>query len=338
MDYNFQILTDSVSDLPKSWLAKHPFVSIVDTPVNVTKGKECFTLHNLGPDDFPQVETYVKQGYRASTSQPLVNDPYSSSPDSVETITRKWLDAGKDVIYVVMNSSLSGTYGITAALYEELSKEYEGRGRKLICVDSKCMSTGLALLMLDIATGVESGQLSNIEQIAQFVNEQCFHMGHYFTWGELSYIRKSGRVSAVSAIIGNLLGIRLFCSAQYLPNGERKLEHVTPSHPVMIKIRGINKLAEILGVYAERHIVDPTGTIIIAHGNAPRDAGLIYNRLREHLPNANYLIGPEWRCGAGIQAHSGPTSIHVNFHVNKLERLDETSAEVEQIVRDLYRL
>ena len=339
MEYNFQILTDGVSDLRHTWLEKHPYVSIVDTPITVFSGPgKDFSLSHLSADDFTKIEDYIKQGYRAITSQPQVYDPGCESHDSVETITRHYLDEGKDVIYVVMNSSLSGTFGTVSMFYEELQEEYQGRGRKVICVDSECMSTGLAMLIIDIAKAVEAGNLTDVDQIATFVSQQRSHIGHFFTWSELSYIKKSGRVSSTSALAGNILGLRLFCSAQYLPDGSRKLEHVTPDRVPMLKLRGLNRFAEVLSIYASRHIVDPKGDIIIAHGNAPYDATIIQKHFLRVLPEANYLIGNEWRCGAGIQAHGGPTSIHVNFHTIDTGIFDETIAEVEQIIRDTYRL
>ncbi len=343
MERGFQIITDSTCDLPKSWVATHPYVTVVDVPVIVTRGSESHTLRNLGPNDFALAETFVNQGFRASTSHPTMYaadlsglNPEEGIPKSVEEIVRENVAAGKDVIYIVMNSALSGAYGTATPLFRDLQEEYKGSGRRILCVDSQCMSTGLALLLLDIAAGIDNGELQNVEQIAAFVEQTRDHIGHYFTWGELSYIKKSGRVSSVGALLGNILGIRLLCSAQYCDDGERRLEHLTPGH-AMLKVRGINKWAEVVSIYAARHIVDKSGPIIIAHGNVPDDARKIYNRMVKYLPKAHYLMS-EWRCGAGIQAHGGPTSIHVNFHVDHRELLKDTIREFEQIVRDLgYR-
>ncbi len=343
MERGFQIITDSTCDLPKSWVATHPYVTVVDVPVIVTRGSESHTLRNLGPNDFALAETFVNQGFRASTSHPTMYaadlcdlNQEEGIPKSVEEIVRENVAAGKDVIYVVMNSALSGAYGTATPLFRDLQEEYKGSGRRILCVDSQCMSTGLALLLLDIAAGIDNGELQNVEQIAAFVEKTRDHIGHYFTWGELSYIKKSGRVSSVGALLGNILGIRLLCSAQYCDDGERRLEHLTPGH-TMLKVRGINKWAEVVSLYAARHIVDKSGPIIIAHGNVPDDARKIYNRMVKYLPKAHYLMS-EWRCGAGIQAHGGPTSIHVNFHVDHRESLKDTIREFEQIVRDLgYR-
>ena len=343
MECGFQIITDSTCDLPKSWVAAHPYVTVADVPVIVTKGSESHILRDLGPDDFWQAETYVKQGFRASTSHPTMYStergswgPNEKPLPSIEDAVRKYADADKDVIYVVMNSALSGAFGTATPLFTQLQEEYKGRGRRILCVDSQCMSTGRALLLLDIADGIKDGSLQNVDQIAEFVEETREHIGHYFTWGELSYIEKSGRVSAIGALVGKILKFRLVCSAQYCQDGQRRLEHLTPKPTDLFKVRSIHRWADVIGLYAKRHIVDPKGPIIVAHGNVPDDAATIVKHLQKYLPDAKYLT-EGWRCGAGIQAHGGPTSIHVNFHVDIKENLERTVREVEDIVRDFTR-
>ncbi len=338
MECGFQIITDSTCDLPKSWVAAHPYVTIVDVPVIVRKeGEESHIFHNLGPDEFHKAEEYVKKGFRASTSQPTMTAADLSElgkkpPESVEEVVRLNANAGKDVVYVVMNGALSSAYQNAMPLFTELQEEYKGSGRRFRCVDSHCMSTGLAMLLMDVDEGIKNGSIKDVDDVVAFVEKQRGYIGHFFTWGELSYIKQSGRVGAVGAAIGTLLGVRLLCSAQYCPDGLRRLEQLTPKHTDMLKVRGIGKWADIIGLYVKRHIQDVTGPIIIAHGNVPRDARMILTRMQSYLPAAKYYVD-EWRCGAGIQAHGGPTSIHVNFHVDRIDTLAQTVAEFESIVR-----
>ena len=332
MKRDFQILTDALCDLPASWVAARDYLTVVDTPINIS-GKHNVTLHDLTADDFGQIEQFVKQGDRAMTSQPPIFDPDEENPRSIEYLTRHYVREGKDVIYIVMNSALSGAYNMASVLFCDMQSWAEGQGRRVICIDSKCMSTGLALLFLELDKAIRAGTIENVDDIHDFVMKERGHIGHFFTWGELSYIKLSGRVDAVRAMIGTILGIRLVCSAQYINGETRKLEHINP-HAM---IRGIAKFGEALGIYARKHITNPNGPIIIAHGNVPRDAQLIADRMRKYLPNAEYLIGDQWRCGAGIQVHGGPTSIHVNFRTDNIGVLGETRAEMEALIREMRR-
>ncbi|MBO4854968.1 DegV family EDD domain-containing protein [Candidatus Saccharibacteria bacterium] len=328
---NFQILTDRVADLPARWVNSHDYITVVDTPILIT-GKHNLMLQNLSADDFGQVEQFFKQGDRATTSQPQVFDPDEDNPLSVESLTRKYVREGKDVIYVAMNSALSGTYNTVSVCYSELSEWAEEQGRRVACVDSRCMSTGLALLFLELDEAINRQEVRNIDEIEHFVIKERGHMGHFFTWGELSYIKLSGRVSSVQAMLASMLRVRLMCSAQYIDDGEtRKLEHINPG----AKLIGLKRFADALGIYARKHITNPHGTIIIAHGNAPRDAAIVEERLCHYLPDANYLSGDEWRCGAGIQVHGGPTSLHINFRTDNIGFLPETTEEMERIIREM---
>lgn len=329
----FQILTDAVSDLPPSWVRAHNYLTIVDTPIVVSGPREVLDFVDLGPDDFEQVAQYVERGYNAFTSQPAIFDPDGENPRSVESLTKFYLDQGKDVIYVTMNGTLSGTFEMATILYRDLDLYAMERGRRLLCIDSHCMSTGLALLFLEIDAAIQSGQIDSIEKVADYVGIERGHIGHFFTWRKLDYIKRSGRVSSVQSIVADILHLRLMCSAQYSDPYTRKLEHINPH----ARIIGLNGFAKALGIYAKRHIQNPAGPIIIAHGNAPHDAELVANRLREYLPEAEFLMGPEWRCGAGIQVHGGPTSLHINFHTDTVGTLKETTEEMEAIILGLRR-
>lgn len=329
----FQILTDSTADIPPGWLKEHDYITVIDTPINIVGDGFNETLYNLGPDDFGKVDDYVKQGYRASTSQPVVNDPDGLSPLSVETITRSYLDEGKDVIYIAMNGSISGTYSTVYMCYKRLQEEYNQYEdkRRIICVDSECMSCGLALLLMDVANFIEEvGDEANVDRIAEFVAANRASIGHFFTFGELSYIRRSGRLGFVKATIGNVLGVRPFCSAAYNDEGSRKLEYLN-SHTL---VRGLNKLANAMSQYVLEHIADPKGKIIIAYGNVIRDAENMFKRIHERLPDAEYLIGQDWRVGAAVQANGGPTSLLVAFHTKDRNLLSTVAEDVNRIIRE----
>lgn len=332
---DFQILTDSLCDLPQSWLRAHDYITIVDTPITISGPEHSLTLRHLSPDDFDQVEFYVKKkGCRATTSQPQSFDPYEENPESVESLTRKYVRMGKDVIYVTMSSFLSGTYGMISVCYAELSEWAAKHGQNITCVDSQCMSTGLGLLIMELAQAIERNTVGDIKDIKDFVVKNRGYMGHFFTWAKLDYIKLSGRVSATKAFVGDLLGIRLMCSAQYNSDGERKLELINRQYT---RLRGIAKFAEALGCYAQSHILDTKGPIIVAHGNAPHDAEIVVSKLRKYLPDATYLMGPEWRCSAGVQTHGGKSSMHINFHTKEIGKLDKTTEEMEVIIRNLPR-
>lgn len=324
----FQILTDSVSDLPANWVQAHPYVTIVSTPIIVSDSSGYHEFRHISADDFMEIDKMVKAGGRASTSQPQVGDPFGENPESVETLTRNLLQQGTDVVYIAMGSAMSNTFNSVSLCYREINAEYEGRAQAY-CLDSRCMSTGLALLIMNLCDSIECGEVSTIGEIADYVTKNRSYIGHFFTWGELSYIRRSGRVDAMRAFAANLLSIRLVGAAVYKDDDEKRTLELVNPHSF---IRGIKRWANVIGEYATKHIADPCGKIIVAHGNVPRDAEIIVTQLREYLPKAQFLTGPEWRCGPGIQAHGGTTSIHVNYETIDICRYDQMIAELKQII------
>ena len=325
---NFQLLTDGLCDLPSSWLKQYPNITVIDTPIIVNKGDDTVTLRNLTPADFGQVADYVDKGYSAHTSCPDIYMPDAvdkNAPENVEGVTRSLLDQGKDVLYVPMSSSLSSTYGYVSTLYAELAKEYPNR--KVLCVDSLCMSTGLGMLIMDIMEGLEKGAFSSLEDIVKFVEEQRGGIAHIFSWCEFSFIRKSGRVSLLPAFLGGALHFQPFCSNEYddRKDGSRVLL------PVKSTVRGEEKVAQLLADFAKATITDPEGTIIVAHGDRQGFADQIAAKLKETFPKANILVGSDWRVSAGIQVHGGPTSMHINFHRKQPNNFTSTSELVKKL-------
>lgn len=322
----FQILTDALSDLPDFWLADYPEVTIVDTPITVSKGEESIVMHGLKPGDFPQVATYVDKGYSAQTSCPDIYMAEDDDPSlSVEGISRGYLDQGKDVLYVAMNGTLSSTYAHVSSLYKELAPQYPDR--QVICVDSECMSTGLGMLVMDVMDYCRKEAITDIKDLVSFIEKQRAGIAHVFSWSEFSFIRKSGRVGLLPAFLGGALHFQPFCSSEY--DDRREGERILL--PIKSTVRGKEKFCKLVAAFARETIIDPKGTIIVAHGAVQEFANQIAERIQKELPDAHILVGPDWRVSAGIQVHGGPTSVHINFHRKQPNCFTTTSELVKRL-------
>lgn len=324
---SFQILTDSICDLPLSWLKKHPMVTVVDTPITLTKpGAETLSFSGLmPPDDFMQIDEYVHKGYTSKTSLPTI---YGEAKNSVESLTNKYLTAGKDVIYLAMNSAISGSYEYIQAFYRNLIKKGQcPKGQTLLAIDTECASTGLAFLIRNMfkdekltpsnpndSDDISSSSLT-ASSIASFVKENAPKVAHVFTWFEFNYVVKSGKVKALPAFLGKIFGCHPLCSAEYA-NSSRPL--LTISGTIRGTSRFLNKFADFVAAT----IADSKSVVTIAHGNYLEGAKLISEAIKKRLPEATIICNPEWRCGAAIQAHGGPTSIHVNYFRNPASYAD----------------
>lgn len=317
----YQILTDSIADLPSFWAEKYPEVATVEMPVIAVKaGHREVEFKGLTADTFMDAHDYVKQGYTTRTSLPVI---YESAGEadvgvmSVERLTKQYLDAGKDVIYLALNSAISGVYANVSVMYEELALQYPER--KLIVVDTECASTGLAMLIMDLC----AAELATVRQAEEFVLRQRSHIAHIFTWFDFTYIVRSGKVKSLAAVLGKILGFHPIGSEEYAGDG-RPLVQIGLFRG---KFNFIDKLARLV----MRTMVDPEGgPVIIAHGNCEDKALMIREAILGYLPKATIYCGPQWRCGAAIQAHGGPSSIHINYH-----RQPMTYEETLKIVHEL---
>ena len=334
----FQIITD-IADLQESWLASHPEVSIAPAMVLVESTRRVTETYYDGrnkPEDFIEVDRKVQsEGCSVTSSQPAIYG-FGLFPPSVEELTTRALDDGKDVLYLAVNSTISGAYNTVEPLYRKIAVEYPQR--KLICLDSECASTGLNMLIRDLV----AQNFDDIDEAAAFVKRQRSKIAHLFSWDNLDYIAKSGKVPSVAAVIGKMLKLKPLGSCEYEPTTEEPtgfnlanissaeleqigLNYIDLNHPkrskgtrkltlVGARIRGRKKFNQLVAQFIAATIDDPTGTITISHGNIPEWADSLAEAVKRLLPNANVLHGDDWRVGMVIQAHGGPTSIHINYH------------------------
>lgn len=298
----YQIITD-IADLQPSWLKQHPEVSLASSIVVLSNGKE-FYDGLMSPDQFMDIDREVKaQNLKITTSMPVIYGEDGADPPTVEMLTLAAIEKNLDVLYLAVNSTISGTYGAVSQLFNELSEDYPER--KLICVDSECASTGLFMLIRDlVATGI-----TDIEEAAEYVRMQRRCIAHVFSWSDLDYIGKSGKVPTVKRIIGKVLHIIPIGSCEY--EGDEDARRLTV---VCSRLRGEKRLAIAVAKFVKETITSKLGEITVSHGNDPSFVIKVVEAIRDELPEAKILFGTDWRVGLTIQAHGGPTSLHINYH------------------------
>ncbi|MBR3164202.1 DegV family protein [Candidatus Saccharibacteria bacterium] len=326
-------MTESLSDLP-DFIKNREDIIVLDNPIILEKpgtnisGQS--TSGSFDADSFAVLAEKVENdGYVTKTSLPTIYDSGDSTP-SVEWYTRESLEEGYDVIYLATNSAITGSYENIIQLYANEFNDCEGR---VLCVDTQCASTGLAFLIMLILDEYDNGKLKTIHDVEKFVLDTRASIGQIFTWDNFTYIRNSGKVSGITASLGHILKIFGVGSVEYTINGQRPLT-------TLGKVKGRLRRNRRIARFVAETIADENGTIIIAHGNNRETALSIQSFLMELLPNAHFLISADadttknrggWRCGAAIQAHGGPTSIHVNY----LRRVPNTYAESRKLFQSL---
>ena len=190
----FVIVTDSSADLPAA-LVKELGVEVL--PLSFTL--QGITRHNypddreMDPKEFYRV---LRAGEMATTAAVNVAD-YTDLIDPI-------LAAGKDVLVLAFSSGLSATYQSSTMAVAELREKYPER--KIFTVDTLCASLGQGLLIWHAAEQKKAGK--SIEEVRDWTEQNKLHLCHWFTVDDLHFLKRGGRVSAATAVLGSMLHIK----------------------------------------------------------------------------------------------------------------------------------
>ena len=207
------------------------------------------------------------------------------------------LQSGTDVLVLSFSSGLSATYDSSRLAAEELREKYPQR--KIFAVDTLCASLGQGLLVWHAAQLKDQGK--SIEEVRDWVEENKLHLCHQFTVDDLHFLKRGGRISATTAVVGTMLKIK---PVLHVDDGG-KLVNIG-------KARGRKASLKALVDRMEETAIDPAGqTVFISHGDCMEDAeyvaGLVKERMGVQDVRINY-VGPV------IGAHSGPGTLAL-FHL-----------------------
>jgi len=114
------------------------------------------------------------------------------------------LQAGKDVLVLAFSSGLSATCQAAFLAAEELAGKYPGR--KIFVVDTLSASLGQGLLVWHAVQKKRAG--ATIEELKDWAEGYRSHQCHWFTVDDLMHLKRGGRVSAATAVMGTMLQIK----------------------------------------------------------------------------------------------------------------------------------
>ena len=206
------------------------------------------------------------------------------------------LEAGKDILYLGFSSALSATYQCGASAMQMLAEKYPQR--KLYAVDTLCASLGQGLLIYHAVMKKRSGL--SIEQVRDFVEENKLHLCHWFTVDDLHFLKRGGRISAATELIGTMLNIK---PVMHVDDG---------GHLVKVEIaKGRKGSIRRLKEKMEQSAIDPAGQVVfISHGDCLAEAQSLAEMIKEQLGVKEVVLN---YVGPVIGAHSGPGTIALFF-------------------------
>ncbi len=213
--------------------------------------------------------------------------------EDFKTVMRPYLEDGKDILYLGFSSGLSSTYHASKLAAEDLLEEFPDR--KIYTVDTLCASMGEGLLVYHAAKLRLNG--ATIEEVRDFAETNKLRLCHWFTVDDLFFLKRGGRVSAATAVVGTMLGIKPVLHV----DNEGKLIKMTTARGRKASIDALFEKARASAIEAKDKIV-----AFISHGDCEDDAKYLANKIKDELGFKEVVIG---YIGSVIGSHSGPGTL-----------------------------
>ena len=287
---DFVILTDSSADLSAEMVQQ---LDVQVLPLSFTIQEK--TYHNY-PDnrdmDPGHFYSLLRSGEVATTAAVNVAEYLE--------VVEPLLQAGQDVLILAFSSGLSATYSSSVIAVEELQKKYPQR--KLFTVDTLCASLGQGLLVYLAAQERAKGR--SIEEVRDWAEETKLHLCHQFTVDDLHFLKRGGRISATTAVLGSMLQIK-------------PVLHVdNEGHLINIgKARGRHASIQALADKMAATATDPADQVVfISHGDCEQDALYIKQQVMEKIGVKQIYIN---YIGPVIGSHSGQGTVALFFFGSK---------------------
>ncbi len=282
----YVLVSDATLDLPNDIVED---LGIHVIPMQFTVDEQSYYHY---PDER---ELSMKEFYRMLRDGKM---PASSqiNPSTYEEEFTPFLKEGKDIIYIALSGGLSGTYQSSVMMSRMLMERYPGS--RIHCVDSICASVGEGLLVYQAGCRKRDGY--DFDSLVTWIEENKELVEHWFTVEDLFHLKRGGRVSAVSAVVGTALSIKPVLTID--KEGKLYVEN---------KIRGSKKSMDYLIGKLKENGVD-TGSQVVLIGNTDNieAAEQLKDRLMEEELVKDAII-----CGIGpvIGTHVGPGMLALVF-------------------------
>ena len=206
---------------------------------------------------------------------------------------KQWTDQGYEVVHLTLGSGLSASYNNCRLAAQELPGVY--------AVDSRSLSTGSGLLVLEAAERIAAGMPA--EQVAREVQDLTAKVNASFVIDTLEFLYKGGRCSALQMLGANVLRLKPCI----------EVDNRSGSMDVGKKYRG--SLDKCLEQYVKDRLEGRDDIvekrIFITHSGISEERIALVKRLVEQYGHFGEILVT--RAGCTISSHCGPNTLGVLF-------------------------
>ena len=279
----YRIVTDTGCDFPQAMYEEKGLVAV---PLTVNyKGTEYTTYTESW---LQEMYNGLRAGESATTS--------AINPDGWAKAISPILEAGEDALVLTFSSGLSTTYQSAMIAAQELMETYPDR--KVTVVDTRCASLGQGLFAHYASQKREAGM--SLDELTAWCEEKKLNLCHWFTVDDLMYLKRGGRVSAATALVGTMLQIK-------------PVLHVDDEGHLINKAKVRGRKASIDALVKkmqETALPGENDLVYICHGDCWDDAKYLEEKVKT-LCGAKEVFA--YYTGAVIGSHSGPGTLAVFY-------------------------
>ena len=263
---SFAIFSDSSCNLPKAQLEEFQVQIISSSYEREGKLITCPPY----PEDFDGHEYYNFLRNKGVVKTSLI--PAAQMEDAFRPV----LAAGEDVLYITLSSGISGTVASGLQAAQALMEEFPQRQVRVL--DSMGAGFGIGLLLGRASDDRKAGL--NLDQTYASLERDRDNLCEFFTVDDLMFLRRTGRLSGVTATLGTMLQLKP------LLRGD-ETGHIT----VFNKVRGRKRAVETLGELYRKRVCSPeTQRVYNSHGDCPEDAEQLARMVQEIAPPKELIV------------------------------------------------
>ncbi len=274
------VSAESTIDMPKELLDKY---NIHTTPFGIN-------FNNSLVEDREGVAEEIFDYVAKTKTLPKTS---AISPDQYSDYFTELKKAYDVIIHVSMSSLLSSAYNNACLVANEMDNVF--------IIDSKNLSTGIALLVLYIRDLVDKGV--GVEDICKLANDKVTNVKSSFVLDQLNYMHKGGRCSSITLLGANLLKI--------------KPQIIVTNGKLVVGKKYRGNLTKVVSNYVDDIIADmknpDKSVVFVTHSSPmPEEEKIAETKLRE----AGFKNIYNTLAGGAICSHCGPGTLGVLYIEN----------------------
>lgn len=221
---SYEIFSDVSLDIEEAFLEQN---DVRFVPMEYMLGEDVF--HCERPEGDEMMHNYyerLRQAVPTRTSQ--------IAPFHYVSVFEPYVKENKSVLYLALSSGLSNTYESAQMAVEMLKESYEEV--KVEVVDSLGATGGMGLLIEAACRNREKGM--SLSENAAWLRENANRVNYWFKVEDLMYLKRGGRISAATAVIGTALNIKPILTIK----GDGKLDTIAKKRGDSLALKYMTEL------------------------------------------------------------------------------------------------